>query len=639
MKGNFHKVLRVTGAVGISVAMFLVSAGDALADSSIGTNISTSSGGTITSNGLLTGQVTGGIALYLSGAPAASATSSLMQLGPAIAGGSASGTYIGINPAAFTGNFMDLQVAGTSKFKVTNGGAVTAVSFTGPLTGNVTGNADTVTAGVYTTDTSSVTSTMILNGTVAGGDLASNIAISTTGSVTTTGAGAITSAGLLTASNGFTLTTGTLALPATSIADAALSANVSLLGSSISSSEITDDTITATDLSATLTFADGDLINLALVNGSGVGEGLILPQNATACSASTAEGQICWDTATDLLYVGTGAAAIPAGNPFGASIDSSEITDSTIAGGDLATNIAISTTGSVTTTGAGAVTSAGLLTASNGFTLTTGTLTLPATSIADAALSANVSLLGSSISSSEIIDDTITATDLSATLTFADGDLIDLSSINVSSTTEGLKLPQTTSCASGTAEGQICWDTNDDQLYVGNGATAQAVGSAAPVYAMFFGLTAGTGMVGTDYAATVAVCAPTVAACAGVPFPQDGAASGGIVSTTNDTFTIPVAGNYEVSFKVNTTEPGQLEIALDDVGDGSYVLKPECTGENMDPTAGGHPINGSCIITTTVSNAVVKLVNPPGNGAALTITPADGTHTHANSQTLIIKKL
>ncbi|MEI7741506.1 MAG: hypothetical protein WCJ29_03295 [bacterium] len=154
MKGNFHKVLRTTGAVSVGLAMFLSGAGAALADSSVGTNISTSSSGTITSNGLLTGQVTGGIALYLSGAPAASATSSLMELGPVIAGGSVNGTYIGINPAAFTGNFMDLQVAGTSKFKVSNAGVATALGFSGPLTGdvtgNVSGNAGTVTNGVYT---------------------------------------------------------------------------------------------------------------------------------------------------------------------------------------------------------------------------------------------------------------------------------------------------------------------------------------------------------------------------------------------------------------------------------------------------------------------------------------------------------
>lgn len=54
--------------------------------------------------------------------------------------------------------------------------------------------------------------------------------------------------------------------------------------------------------------------------------------------------------------------------------------------------------------------------------------------------------------------------------TLADGNLLDLSAINGSSTTEGLKLPQATSCASSTAEGQLCWDTDDDLLNVGTGS-------------------------------------------------------------------------------------------------------------------------------------------------------------------------
>ncbi|HET7713141.1 MAG TPA: hypothetical protein VFK94_01290, partial [Patescibacteria group bacterium] len=64
-----------------------------------------------------------------------------------------------------------------------------------------------------------------------------------------------------------------------------------------------------------------------------------------------------------------------------------------IVGGDLATNITISTTGNIATTGTGTITSAGLLTGSNGLTISSGTVTLPSTSIADSALSTNVALL------------------------------------------------------------------------------------------------------------------------------------------------------------------------------------------------------------------------------------------------------
>jgi hypothetical protein len=57
---------------------------------------------------------------------------------------------------------------------ITGTGAI-AGTFTGNLTGNVTGNvsgsAGTVTNGVYTTDTGTVTSTMILNGTIVNADI------------------------------------------------------------------------------------------------------------------------------------------------------------------------------------------------------------------------------------------------------------------------------------------------------------------------------------------------------------------------------------------------------------------------------------------------------------------------------------
>ncbi|MBX9766693.1 MAG: hypothetical protein K2X47_05425, partial [Bdellovibrionales bacterium] len=55
----------------------------------------------------------------------ASATRALVNLSnTALSGGSANGTYIGANPAAFTGNFIDLQVGGVSRFRVSNAGVI-----------------------------------------------------------------------------------------------------------------------------------------------------------------------------------------------------------------------------------------------------------------------------------------------------------------------------------------------------------------------------------------------------------------------------------------------------------------------------------------------------------------------------------
>ena len=68
------------------------------------------------------------------------------------------------------------------------------------------------------------------------------------------------------------------------------------------------------------------------------------------------------------------------------------------------------------------------------------------------------------------INGNLNAANLSATLTFADSDFIDLSAINMSGTGEGLKLGAATSLSSATAEGQIGWDTDDDALCVGDGS-------------------------------------------------------------------------------------------------------------------------------------------------------------------------
>ncbi len=50
---------------------------------------------------------------------------------------------------------------------------------------------------------------------------------------------------------------------------------------------------------------------------------------------------------------------------------------------------------------------------------------------------------------------------------FADDALLDLSDVNSSDENEGLYLPQNTNCSGSTGEGQACWDTDDDVLYIG----------------------------------------------------------------------------------------------------------------------------------------------------------------------------
>jgi hypothetical protein len=181
--------------------------------------------------------------------------------------------------------------------------------------------------------------------------------------------------------------------------------------------------------------------------------------------------------------------------------------------------------------------------------------------------------------------------------------------------------------ASGNCTGSCVNGTNGT-----NGTDGTNGANAVVNYAMFFGQTAGTGMIGTDYAATVAV--KTSAGTGRVPFPQDGVTSAGTVTRIDATsFQLGTPGDYEVSFKVHTTEPGQLQLELD----GADLV--ETATANMNPTSGGHPIVGSFLITVPMGGGVLALVNPTGNAAALTITPADGSNTHANAQNIVIKQL
>lgn len=174
----------------------------------------------------------------------------------------------------------------------------------------------------------------------------------------------------------------------------------------------------------------------------------------------------------------------------------------------------------------------------------------------------------------------------------------------------------------------VCIDgvTIVKNLITGCLETVSAPAAASP-YAMFFGLTAGTGNPGpTDYAATVA---PGTA----VPFPQNGPAAG-IVRSGPGTFVLGAIGTYEVNFKVHTTEPGQLQLRL------NGAALANTTSAAMNPTAGGHPIVGTGIfITTTVINEILEVIVPAGNTPALTIVPADGASTHANAQSISIKQI
>lgn len=147
-------------------------------------------------------------------------------------------------------------------------------------------------------------------------------------------------------------------------------------------------------------------------------------------------------------------------------------------------------------------------------------------------------------------------------------------------------------------------------------------------YAMFFGTTSGTGSTQNDYAATVATGAA-------LPFPQNGpTAALGITRNGADAgrFLLALGGTYEVSWAVCTTEPAEWQLRV------NGALVANTTARDSNPTSGGHPVSNTVLITVQ-AGALLEVVNPPGDAAALTITPADGSLTHAQAPSLVITKI
>ena len=93
--------------------------------------------------------------------------------------------------------------------------------------------------------------------------------------------------------------------------------------------------------------------------------------------------------------------------------------------------------------------------------LQAGVDTYSAGSIVNAGVSASAAIANSKLN----------LTTITQNVAFSDTYLLDLSAINDSVSTEGLKLPQTTSCASATAQGQVCWNTSTKILSIGDGTT------------------------------------------------------------------------------------------------------------------------------------------------------------------------
>ncbi len=155
------------------------------------------------------------------------------------------------------------------------------------------------------------------------------------------------------------------------------------------------------------------------------------------------------------------------------------------------------------------------------------------------------------------------------------------------------------------------------------------------------GNTGSTGPIGPPvYAEFYALMPPnnaaTVAVGSAVQFPQNGPQQGGVTRSGGNSlsaFVLPNIGTYRVAFSVSVTEPGQLELTLDS-GAVPVALPYTVYGR----ATGTSEISGEALVTTTVANSVVSVVNPSDNSTALTITPLAGG-TNAAAASLVIEQL
>jgi len=140
--------------------------------------------------------------------------------------------------------------------------------------------------------------------------------------------------------------------------------------------------------------------------------------------------------------------------------------------------------------------------------------------------------------------------------------------------------------------------------------------SAVVEFADFFALMPG------DNSATIAVGAPVL-------FPQSGSTHGHITRVSAGVFKLADIGTYKVSFQVSVSEAGQLMLELN-----SALLPDTVVGR----ATGTSQLVGVSIVTTTVINSTLSVINPPGNSTALTVTPVAGG-THSVSAHLVIERL
>lgn len=357
-----------------------------------GTAITLGTGGTCaaldtisnpTFSGLLTASKTGATAFAVTGAPTNSATSSLIQIGSAIASGNTAtngGTYIGLNAPA-SGNpgtaadFLNFQVNGTSKLKVDTTGLIdtagglavggTTVLTSGRAAQNLTGVSSSGTITFSGLSTGLVQSS---SGTLSAGAVDRNSATFFNTALTVanggTGAGTFTSNGVLfgngTGALGVTLagTTGQCLVATTGSAPAWGSCAGAGSGATLQAAYDNGNSITTSDgrnIAFTLadTTTDGNLL-VNIASGS-TGKFAVQGNSTDILSVTTAGGvAITGNTsvASGTFTSSGGIISLNAGSNFATNINTGGSTGTITLGGGSAPLVIDSTNFDVSSAGA-----------------------------------------------------------------------------------------------------------------------------------------------------------------------------------------------------------------------------------------------------------------------------------------------
>lgn len=147
------------------------------------------------------------------------------------------------------------------------------------------------------------------------------------------------------------------------------------------------------------------------------------------------------------------------------------------------------------------------------------------------------------------------------------------------------------------------------------------------------GATGPTGPAGASEYASYYATAPgdnptAVTAGNAVEFPTTSSQSTGITRLSDSTFNLAEAGTYLVAFRVNSTNAGQLQIAVNSNGLANGIFGTSTEGASID---------GVTVITTAQANSVLSIINPTNSTSPITITQNAGGANPTVSTLTIIK--